>query len=180
MKIFTISAKARHGKDLTAQIMKEKLETVGKKVFIVHYGDYVKYVCKEYFGWDGQKDEKGRTILQRIGTDVVRAKHPDFWVETVERLINVFQDDFDYFIIPDCRFQNEVEYLRDKGYNVTAFKVIRLNFESELTEEQKRHPSETALDDYIFDVYFECESGKENVEKAVNAFIEKEIVSETI
>ena len=177
MKIITISAKARHGKDLTAQIMKEKLEDAGKKVFIVHYGDYVKYVCKEYFGWNGNKDETGRTILQRIGTDIVRAKNPNFWVETVERLINIFQDDFDYFIIPDCRFPNEITYLKDKGYNVTTLKVVRLNFVNDLTEEQKNHPSETALDNYTFDVYFRCESGKEKVEKAVDEFIKKEIVN---
>lgn len=175
MKIITISGKARHGKDLTAKLLKQRFEAEGKKVFIVHYGDYVKYVCKEYFGWDGNKDEKGRTILQRIGTDVVRAKNENFWVETVERLINVFKDDFDYFIIPDTRFQNEVEYMKEKGYEVVSVKIERLNFESDLTEEQKNHASETALDDYKFDVYFKCESGIDNVEKAVEKFVQEEL-----
>lgn len=69
MKIVCISGKAQHGKDTTAKLLEEILEAQGNRVLIAHYGDLVKYVCKTFFGWDGKKDEKGRTLLQRVGTD---------------------------------------------------------------------------------------------------------------
>ena len=64
VKVITISGYAQAGKDLSAQLIKEKMALRGKKVLILHYGDYLKFIAKEYFGWDGKKDEKGRTLLQ--------------------------------------------------------------------------------------------------------------------
>ena len=80
MKIITISGKAQHGKDTTAEMLKKKLEELQYKVLIIHYADYVKYVCRQYFNWDGNKDEKGRTILQQVGTNLARARR-----ETIDR-----------------------------------------------------------------------------------------------
>ena len=68
MKIINISGKAMAGKDTCALILKEKLESKNKKVLITHFADLVKYVSKQFFNWNGIKDEQGRTILQRIGT----------------------------------------------------------------------------------------------------------------
>ena len=79
-KIILISGKGEHGKTTTARIISNKLEENGKRVAIVPFASYLKFVCKEYFGWDGKKDEKGRQTLQYVGTDVVRRKDPDFWV----------------------------------------------------------------------------------------------------
>lgn len=171
MKIITISAKAQHGKDLTASILKEKLEQQSKKVLIVHYADYLKFICKEYFGWNGVKDEKGRSLLQKIGTDKIRKIDPDFHVSIVAKLINVFANDFDYFLIPDTRFVNEIEYLKNNKFNVISLRIERLNFENNLTSEQKLHPSETALDNYKFDYYIKVESGREILEAEVDKFI---------
>ena len=49
MKVICISAKARHGKDTAAEIMKEYLEMQGKKVLITHFADLLKYLCKSLF-----------------------------------------------------------------------------------------------------------------------------------
>lgn len=149
--VITISGKARHGKDTSAQILKSFLENAGKKVLIIHYADYLKFICKQYFGWNGEKDLAGRTLLQLVGTEKVRAKEPDFWVSIVDKFMNVFQDDYDYFIIPDTRFPNEIEFLKKAGWIVMTIKVIRPDFDNGLTEKQRNHPSETALDDYEFD-----------------------------
>ena len=46
MKIITISAKARNGKDFCANLIKQKLESRGNKVLITHYADLLKYICK--------------------------------------------------------------------------------------------------------------------------------------
>ena len=153
MRVICISGKAQHGKDTTAGYLKECLEERGKKVLIAHYGDLVKYICKTFFDWDGQKDEKGRTLLQRIGTDAVRTKEPDYWVIFIGSILELFPDEWEYVLIPDCRFPNEVEIMKD-NFDTTHIRVIRDNpdWTSPLTEEQQKHPSETALDGYEADI----------------------------
>jgi hypothetical protein len=152
MKIITFSGKAQHGKDTTAKYVKETLQSYGKKVVILHFADYLKYVCKEYFNWNGIKDEEGRTILQKVGTDLARKNNPDIWVNVVSDFILAFKTEFDYFLVPDCRFPNEIDLLKEKYYEVYSIFVERSEFNNGLTELQKSHPSETALDDYQFDI----------------------------
>lgn len=153
MKVICISGKAQHGKDTSALMVKEMLDDDGYKVLIAHYGDLVKYICKTFFQWNGEKDEAGRSLLQRIGTDVIRNQEPDYWVSFVAEILKFFDGEWDYVLIPDCRFPNEVEYLKEQGFDVTHMRVIRDNFDSPLTKEQQEHPSETALDDVIPDYY---------------------------
>jgi hypothetical protein len=174
MKIILLSAKAQNGKDSTANILKKYFGIAGKKSIILHYGDYLKFLCSKYFDWNGEKDEQGRTVLQKFGTEKVRNTVPDFWVRNVAQFIDVFQNDYDYFIIADCRFLNEVEYMK-KSFPccVTTIRIERLNFDNGLTEEQKNHPSETALDDFVFDYVIESESGLDKLEVEVNKIIDK-------
>lgn len=160
--VITISGKGQHGKDLSAIIMKEMFESDGKKAVIIHYADYLKFIAKEYFGWNGEKDEAGRTLLQWLGTDKIRKVMPDFWVDIVISFIKAFEDDYDYFLIPDTRFPNEIDKM-SKNFRTKAIHVTRLNFDNGMTEEQKRHVSETALDGHHFDWYIESETGREKL-----------------
>ncbi len=169
MKVILISGKAQHGKDSFANILKEKLEKKEHRVLIAHFGDLVKFVCEKYFNWDGLKCQKGRALLQKIGGDVVRLKKPNFWVRFVKDVLYMFEDEWDYVLIADCRYANEVTW--NEEYDITTVRVKRLNFESELTEEQKNHSSETELDDYNFDCYIESESGLDNLEIQVEGFL---------
>ena len=43
MKVICISGKAQHGKDTTAGILKDQLESDGYRVLIAHYADSVSY-----------------------------------------------------------------------------------------------------------------------------------------
>ena len=155
MKVICISGKARHGKDTLANYLEDGMQFWHKRVLIAHYADLVKYVCKTFFGWDGVKDERGRTLLQYVGTDRVRAVSPDYWADFVVNILSMFKDEWDYVIIPDTRFPNEVELLKHYGFDVSLVRVVRPDFDSGLTEEQKQHPSETALDDYVYDYIVE-------------------------
>lgn len=153
MKVILISGKAMHGKDTTAELLREHLSAAGKRVLIAHYADLLKYICRQYFGWDGNKDETGRCLLQRIGTDVVRTKYPDFWVNYMTGFLWLFEEEWDYVLIPDCRFPNEVDRMKHAFNDTTHIRVVRDGFVSPLTPEQQAHPSETALDgtqpDYV-------------------------------
>lgn len=159
-RIVLFTGKAESGKTTSAKILKEYLEANGKKVLFLNFADTLKFVAKEYFGWDGKKDEKGRDILQYIGTDVVRRKNPNFWVDFMGRFIWVFQDEYDYFILGDWRFKNEYELLYDEwGVLTYRVRVIRTDYENQLTEKERNHPSEIDLDGYPVDYTITCESG---------------------
>jgi hypothetical protein len=147
MKVIVISGKAGHGKDTLASFLKEVLEQEGKKVLIAHYGDLLKYICKAFFNWNGEKDEFGRTLLQNVGTDVIRKQRPDFWVDFIADMLTLFPDKWDYVLIPDARFPNEICTLKNHGFNVFHARIVRPGF-SKLTEAQRQHISETALDNY--------------------------------
>jgi hypothetical protein len=151
MKIITISGKAQHGKDFTAEVMADILEDNGYKVLITHYADLLKFICKSLFGWDGEKDDKGRKLLQYVGTDVVRKKKPDFWVDYMIAILTIFKDEWDYVIIPDTRFPNEIINLKLYGFDVASFQIIREDYDNGLSKEANAHESEHALDDFNFD-----------------------------
>lgn len=171
MKVICISGKAQNGKDTTAKILEEKLTDNGNKVLIAHFGDLLKYICKTFFGWDGKKDEKGRTLLQYVGTDKIRAKSPDYWVNFIVSILDIFRDEWDYVLLPDCRFPNEYEIFEHYNMDVVLLRVIRPNFTSPLTPAQQKHPSEIALDDYHYDATIINDGTLEDLKGAVDKFV---------
>jgi hypothetical protein len=185
MKCIVISGKAGHGKDATAQFMKEALESHGKKVITIHYGDAVKWVLREYFNWDGNKDENGRHMLQYIGTDVLRKNYPNFWTGIVAGLLSAFDNEglFDVALVPDARFENEVEITMETLPDSTCVRVRRENpdgtlwINEKLTEEQRQHPSETSLDNYIFDYIIHNDEGIDLLkESAITVLVDLGII----
>lgn len=168
--VITLSGKGQHGKDMSANIMKEIFESNGKKVIIIHYADYLKFIAKEYFGWSGEKDEKGRSLLQWLGTDKIRKVMPDFWVDIVVSFIKAFETDYDYFLIPDSRFENELTAIKE-NFDTLSIHVTRLNFDNRMTDEQKSHISETALDKHRFDWYIQSETGRDNLAVEIDKMI---------
>lgn len=66
-------------------------------------------------------------------------------------MLEMFDDEWDYVLIPDCRFPNEFEVLAFYGFDVNLVRVNRPAYMSCLTDFQQEHPSETALDDYPWD-----------------------------
>jgi len=171
MQIILISGKAQNGKDSFAKILKEKLEQKNNKVLITHYGDPVKFLATNLFNWNGEKDEYGRTLLQKVGTDIVRTQNPNFWVDFIIDILKLFKGEWNYVLIPDCRFINEVTRYGEE-WDTTTVRVNRLNFENNLTTEQKNHPSETELDNYYFDYVINAESGLDKLEEEVDKFVD--------
>ena len=162
-KIILISGKAENGKTTLANILKEKLESYGNKVIITRYALYLKEIAKKYCNWDGNKDKAGRELLQKLGTDVIRQKlnKPLFHVGRICEDIEITQDYYDYVIIDDVRYENEVYYPitmfgKDEVYTIRVNRYDKLNgervpFINSLTDEQKEHISETSLDNFSFD-----------------------------
>lgn len=175
MKVILISGKAQNGKDTTASILKQTLVDNGDRVLITHYADLLKYICTNYFGWDGKKDDKGRQMLQYVGTDVIRKQNPTLWVDFVAMILKYFKGNWDYVIIPDCRFPNEITRMIKAGFDTIHLRVHRPNFESPLTQEQQNHPSETSLDNFGADVYIENDSTLTDLKYKIRKWVEESL-----
>ena len=169
--IISFSSKARHGKDSSCLILKNKLESQGKKVMILAYANYLKYIHTTYFNGSYEKNEVNRTAWQKLG-QMVRDIDENYWVDTIIDFVKVLCKDYDYVLISDSRHPNEIRRWADKGYNYIAVHIERLNFENDLTELQRSHISENALDNFNFDYYIESENGLDCLEKEIDSFIE--------
>lgn len=173
MKVITISGKAQNGKDTFAEYLKKEFEKSGKKVIIIHFADVLKFCAEKYFLWDGKKDAVGRSLLQYLGTDLARVNNNGVWARIVSELLKSFQSEFDFALIPDCRFEDEIEITKS-NFDTTTMKIIRNNFKSPLSVEQQNHPSETSLDHYDgFDVVLYIGEGLENSWLSAYSFVKK-------
>jgi len=172
--IILISGKARNGKDTAGKIIKAILETKGKKVLNLAYGDYVKVTAGRNNDWQGTKDEEDRTRLQDWGENV-RQIDPNLWTDIVIKFAEALKNEYDYIVVTDCRHRNEIYRWHEFGYNTLTIHVSRKNFDNGLTEEQKKHPSEIGLDDYLFSSYVlakDIDELHEKIEKYIIPLIE--------
>lgn len=165
MKVIAISGHAGAGKDTFASMLANAIETWGARVKIVHYADLLKFICKTYFGWNGVKDEYGRKLLQTVGTDVIREKDPDFWVNFVVKMLKLIGDRWDYVLIPDARFPNEIDGLKAAGFDAQHWRVVREHYDNGLSEETRTHPSEISLDGVAPDVWIDNSGTLERLEE---------------
>lgn len=170
MKIILISGKAESGKDTSANFIKKYLEERGKKVVIVKFADFLKSFLQKSIGWNGKKDKPGRSLLQQYGTNIIRENYKNTFTDIMNAILKGINGCFDYVIIPDVRFENEIYEIK-KNFDCISLRVLR-NLCNNLTEEQKEHESETALDDYKFDAYINNNSDLQFLNKACEYFCE--------
>ena len=158
MKIILIGNKAGMGKDTFANMLKEELN---ERAVIVHFADALKFICKSYYGWNGEKNTFGRTLLQYVGQST-RDSDEHFWTDFIARLIKAnLSKNYEYIIIPDWRYKEEYErLLRYFHYeNIITVNITRFNSDfspyipNELTFEQRQHKSEIDLDTYVCQYY---------------------------
>lgn len=157
-KIYLIHAKAQNGKDTCAERIKHYYELKGKKVLIIAFADYVKFVLDKYYGIPHARTKEYRTHIQQFATDQVRSAVPNFWAEVVAQLLYSIRNDFDIVVIPDWRFENELQaigfYMIDE-FRSGETQLIKVLIEREnyyfidnMTEEQRAHQSENELDNF--------------------------------
>lgn len=152
--ILGLSGKARHGKNATAEFIAKRLAPAGIEVIAFGFADAVKDEARQR-GWNGLKDEAGRSLLQRIGMER-RAENPNYWIHRAfDRIVSeatVRREHRRLWVLTDVRFENEAAAIKNAGG--VLWRVERRNpathgaWDNGLTAEQKAHPSETALDDY--------------------------------
>lgn len=175
--IIGVSGKAGSGKTTFANFLKDEFKNRSISACVINYADLVKFISKEYFGWNGEKDEWGRTLIQTVGTEFGRNKTDiNIWVDLVIQCVSVLKNAYDVMIIGDCRFPNEIERWSEKGQDMISIRIDRTNYDTVLTKAQQAHASETALDDYgSFDYHVENSGSLKEFADAAKA-IAKDII----
>lgn len=85
-----------------------------------------------------------RVYLQDLGTDAIRSRDQEAWVNA---LFAKFNPDKDIWAISDMRFPNEYNKVKSKkGYTIRTVRP-----KTDRTDYENLHPSETALINYKFD-----------------------------
>lgn len=176
--IFLISGKKRSGKNFIGEILAEVLTEQKKEVFITHFADPMKRIIAKTFditleqldeyknfneNFDiniaGSYDSSEvfnftdmRSILQRFGTEAMKPEFgEDVWSSLCEK--NISEQDKDYVIIPDFRF--ETEYLCFMGANEDKYSVISIKIVNPDEDLEDLHSSENSLDDFYFDYIYD-------------------------
>lgn len=136
------------GKTLAADIITRELPEFYKTAF----AEPLKEACSIIFGLSpaemSDRDLKElplerypfqspREILQKVGTEAIRAHWPTAWVEALLHRIRPFPD----VVIHDLRYANEAAAIREMGG-----KIIRIERPSLASEPPDLHPSETVQD----------------------------------
>ena len=115
----------------------------------------------EYIDNNIKKVYTPRLLMQKIGTDMARAIHPDYWVNA----LFIDYDPMENWAITDVRFPNEVKAITRNGGL-----VIRIERETGLID---KHASEHALDMYPFTYYINNNGTIEDLVVAVREILIK-------
>lgn len=168
-KIIILTGHAQSGKNETAKIIKEYCENKNKKTVILAYAKYLKDYIKEITNWNGEENTKPRELLQQLGVELIKNKiDENLLINRIKEDIKVYEYFFDVIVISDARFKSEIEEIKTK----TVIKIE--GKENNLTEKQKNHITETALDNYNnYDYIIENKNTKENLKKQIEKIMEE-------
>ena len=168
MKIIALSGKAESGKNFYANLLKSCIEdSFNEKVCLIAFADVLKHTARTYFGWNGEKDEVGRGLLQKVGTELREKNNPDIWTNITCDLIKFMSSEYKWFIVTDVRFERELLALKMRFPQVYPVRIERFSvdvdpidgkillyekaihpYKNHLTDEQRQHSSEIELDNY--------------------------------
>lgn len=126
----------------------------------VAYADALKEACKIIFGFSDEQvygdvlkevidtywNHTPREILQKVGTELFRMELPricknitnDIWIRSVERqILSLIEKGHTRFVITDCRFANEMDYILKSGG--TTWRVTRDSLQNSDVHESEIH-----------------------------------------
>lgn len=147
--IFIVSGKANSGKDTSCDLINNYVRIKNKNSINLQFSSYIKTYAKKISGWDGSEKEKPRTLLQQLGTDIIRDKiDNNFFINRIIGDIKVYSYYFDFITISDARFPEEIDSIYKEFKNVYRLRIERPGFVNNLDNNEKKHISEIALDDY--------------------------------
>jgi|SRR3990172_2099723 len=106
----------------------------GASFVIEHFASGVKNLARDGFKWNGEKDEKGRALLQGVG-QVGRDYNENIWVEKTHKAI--LNQGYTLVLVDDWRFPNELSWL----INNSDFEVYTVRIQAPNREILKGNPT---------------------------------------
>ena len=123
--IFIVSGTANSGKDTTCAFINNYVKLKELKSVNLQFSYYIKMYAKELSNWDGTEETKPRTLLQQIGTDVIRNNIDDmFFINRIIGDIKVYSYFCDVITISDARLPKEIESVYNNFSNVVNLSII--------------------------------------------------------
>jgi hypothetical protein len=102
-----------------------------------------------------------RLILQKFGTEACRNGIADnIWIAALEKRIHGYED----VVITDCRFPNEIDFIRSAGGVIIR---VKRGDDPSPEELSKMHISETAWNNYVPDLTIHNEGSKDDLKENV-------------
>ena len=169
MKLIGISGKIGAGKDTAYLLLKNHLDHLERAHTKIAFADKLKDICVLLFGWDRQRldydlaykesnllDDGSidpacemlgmtrREVMQLIGTEAMRnGLHKDVWI-IVKRLQLRWGEfaKYDFGFLTDCRFLNELNFVRDSGGMLIKIVSVDKNGNEVLNSTKDQHASE--------------------------------------
>lgn len=144
------------GKSTVAKALKLALDTADtrQRCCVGSFAAPLKELCVAQFAWDGNKDTKGRALLQTIGC-AARAYDADFWVKKLHESTMTLAGDIArndsranrlHVLIDDIRFANEAAWVKKGGFVV----FLRAPWATAGEHESEQFDITTA--DYVIDL----------------------------
>lgn len=151
MIIIGIGHKSRQGKDAFAKMI--VMEASKMNIYAKQYG--FADALKAYARCLGMRKKDG-VLLQQLGTNVFRRIDDEHWIRILFDTLDDEQPSL--AVITDVRFKNEAYSIRRHNLANRVLDVQRFHTDAEkfgqryVTEDRDpNHPSETDLDDFLFD-----------------------------
>jgi hypothetical protein len=170
------SGKAGTGKSFCSDLAMKVCNELGIPTYKSPFAQGVKAVARS-MGWDGQKDDKGRLLLQAIGR-AGRAYDINVWAKIAFRNIESRAGyPFGAVFMDDWRFPSEISYVLDNEllYKPITIRVHAPDRESLVNTPAYYDESEVALDKFNFPHVVDNRKTEFTAHQAI-----KDIVSDTI
>lgn len=156
IKIIGLSGKAGTGKDYISQTV---LRPMGYLQFSLAWHFKISVVGKSLATHEEvfvTKPPHVRRELQLEGTERGRYVYgEDIWCKTAAEWISILHETWGIhkFVIPDVRFPNEVNFIKNAGGKVLRIVAPEREAKNGLSAEDREHISEIALDNFSLDEY---------------------------
>lgn len=148
-KIFIVSGKANAGKDTTCELINNYVRLKELNSINLQFSSYIKMYAKVISGWNGEEITKPRSLLQELGTSIIREKIDNkFFIKRIIGDIKVYSYYCDVITISDARLPEEIDSIYNTFENVIRVNIERPNFNNNLNETEKKHRTEVGLDGY--------------------------------
>lgn len=163
----------RAGKSTFAEALVRRAEDRGIPVKLFPFAQPLKDIATNQFGWDGQKDERGRRLLQVLGTDAGRTYNPNIWVDKWVESVSDWarlRERPSLVLADDVRFDNEARTISRLPQVVTTepvaegcqyvrgsfvVKILRADHNPGMTD----HASEAGVSDDLVDLTYSFKGG---------------------